>query len=243
MTMARIIFSSIVSEVAGGIAGSTLQKSLGGNIIRNKPGKVGRISKYALRRRQAVQFFTQKWRDLTDNERDAWFHPPVLKRNSQVAAKQINLRGLPLFVSCNLNAQIAGGSLIRVPASSYQVQVFDTVAIITAAPPATFRITCAFPSPGSGQVAIASISRCYSKGRAVIEGGFIRSGSLVSAPRAIIAQHAVEEDFTIPIPDADYTARFGSYIPGTIIAASVYCVHPAVGIPGPVAIRAAVVPG
>lgn len=70
--MARIRYSAIVTEIAGSIGGSTFQRNAYGFTVKNKPNMVVPNRVRQQRRKRGFAAQTQKWRLLTQPQRDQW---------------------------------------------------------------------------------------------------------------------------------------------------------------------------
>lgn len=100
--MARVKFSSIVSEVAGSIGSATFQNSAYGVSLRNKP----HISKARLSRLGAFQsnlgVVVSAWASLSLQEQRAWSNYNAYKRFSAANNKSSLLSGYAIFTQYNL---------------------------------------------------------------------------------------------------------------------------------------------
>lgn len=71
-TMARVIFSSMVEEIVGKLAGSVFQDSYGGFQIRTRVSPRNPQSTYQQLRRGEFGFLSSSWRNLTSIERQTF---------------------------------------------------------------------------------------------------------------------------------------------------------------------------
>lgn len=95
--MARILFSGLVDSIAGKLAGSVIQNSYGGYQLRTRvvPRNPQSDTQQAVRNRFAT--ISYRWRDLPTGYQDNWRNaiaPPI--------------KGIQLFTSSNINAQLIG---------------------------------------------------------------------------------------------------------------------------------------
>lgn len=71
-TMARIKFTALVSEIAGSIGGSTIQRNAYGHTIKNKPNMVNASKTLQNFRKISFASNAQKWRTLSVAQRNIW---------------------------------------------------------------------------------------------------------------------------------------------------------------------------
>jgi hypothetical protein len=113
--MARVKFGGLVSEVSGSVGGSTFQKSLYGNTLRNKPLPIHRRSPAQETIRRYLQQLHAAWRALTSAERTQWdrfinFSNQSIRRDSGVL-----MTGHDLFIKYNLAKLMIGDAILTVP--------------------------------------------------------------------------------------------------------------------------------
>jgi len=113
--MARVKFGGLVSEISGSVGGSTFQKSIYGNVLRNKPNPVIRRTPGQINIRYLLRQLHAAWRALTADERTQWnrflnFSGQTIRRDSGIL-----LTGHDLFIKYNLAKLIIGDSILTVP--------------------------------------------------------------------------------------------------------------------------------
>jgi len=99
--MARIIFSSLVEEIVGKLAGSVFQDSYGGMQIRTRVSPRNPQSQYQQLRRGEFAYLSAGWRNLT-----------TLQRQSFIDAAGTPGQGFNLYLSANINATLIEEPLI-----------------------------------------------------------------------------------------------------------------------------------
>lgn len=243
--MARIIYSSLVSQVTGNVAGSTFQKGNGSYVVKNRTAKKRQPSTRALRQRQIIQVLTQKWRSLTNDQRDTWQHPPVAVNNHNPNAKIITLRGLPLYTYCNSRIIQDGYTLLTVPPKDYHINTFGSVQLVQEQPPRFLTISATNPDTGLNPRVTLKVSAGYSPGTVQLvpdtgpeDQGAVAGGSLLKKPRVWVRNYLISPISEYAISLADYTAIFGTPVPGTVICVESYSWSAVEGIPGPSYLRA-----
>jgi hypothetical protein len=110
-TMARIIYSGLVSSINGSIAGTTFQRSAYGHTVKKKANIVNPNRAKQTARKQTMQVVSQQWRALSAATRSAWaayaLAFPVASRLNPSSF----LSGHALFLRTNMIRQLAGQSL------------------------------------------------------------------------------------------------------------------------------------
>lgn len=113
--MARVKFGGLVSEISGSVGGSTFQKSLYGNTLRNKPIPIHKRTAGQINIRYFLQQLHAAWRDLTADQRTQWnrfinFSGQTIRRDSGIL-----LSGHDLFIKYNLTKLMIGDAILTVP--------------------------------------------------------------------------------------------------------------------------------
>lgn len=110
--MARIKYSSIVSEVSGSIGSATFQKSQFGNTLRSKPNPRRSSSPDQVTCRRYMTILHNAWSTLTSDQRTAWnrfisFSNSTIKRDRAVL-----LSGHSLFIKYNFLRLLSGFAVL-----------------------------------------------------------------------------------------------------------------------------------
>ncbi len=113
--MARIKYSSIISQVSGSIGSATFQKGAYGDILRNKPRPRRSGTMSQIGRRQFMYQIHQSWKNLTSIQRSAWdmfisYSSARIRRD-----KNILQSGHSLFIQYNFMRLIAGYAIMEDP--------------------------------------------------------------------------------------------------------------------------------
>jgi hypothetical protein len=113
--MARVKFGGIVSEISGSVGGSTFQKSLYGNTLRNKPIPIHKRTASQVNIRYFLQQLHAAWRTLDPDERTQWnrfinFSGQTIRRDSGVL-----MSGHDLFLKYNLAKLMIGDAILTIP--------------------------------------------------------------------------------------------------------------------------------
>lgn len=116
--MARVKYGPLVSEISGSVGGSTFQKSLYGNTLRNKPIPINKRTPGQINIRAFLQQLHSAWRTLSDDQRTQWnrfinFSGQTIRRDRGVL-----LSGHDLFIKYNLAKLIIGDAILSVPTYS-----------------------------------------------------------------------------------------------------------------------------
>ena len=95
--MARIIYSGLVTEIAGSIGGTTFQRNAYGFTIKNKPNMVNAKKPLQNTRKTSFASTSQKWRGLTQTQRDLWIALSLSQPVPSRLNPNSNLNGFNLF--------------------------------------------------------------------------------------------------------------------------------------------------
>ena len=112
--MARIKISPLFSEVNGSIGSMTVQRSLGGVMLRNKPIRKPKQSPSQLLSNIYIAQCQAAWKSLTDAQRLEWsqyaeYNPALMKHN-----KTRRLNGVNLFCKYNLIRLQSGLAILSI---------------------------------------------------------------------------------------------------------------------------------
>jgi len=110
--MARVKFSSIISDVSGSVGQVTFQRFYGGSMIRNKPIPRGSITEFQQSSRNFIVQVQAAWSSLTSAQQQAWSNFLSYFPQYQSRAKKVLLSGYQLFLKYNLLRLHAGLSIL-----------------------------------------------------------------------------------------------------------------------------------
>lgn len=146
--MARIIFSALVSSIAGSVGGGTLQQNRYGFTLRNKPVPVNRRSANQTAVRGIISYLQGQWQSMSYNQRNSWDeflnYSPTFSRNSRDRL----ISGHALFLKYNSVRMMIGESALI----SFDYSVVESQYLA----PRFFRDSTTVPGVDSLFVAMAS---------------------------------------------------------------------------------------
>lgn len=113
--MARIIYSALITEIAGSVGGTTFQRNAYGFTIKNKPNMVKPVTRGQVLRKIAFQSIVQAWRELSQANRDAWI---LYSSNYPIASRlnpDSNLNGFNYFSRYHLYKSLTSSDILADP--------------------------------------------------------------------------------------------------------------------------------
>jgi len=113
--MAKVKFSALISEMRNKLNGSVFARNRGGAYLRNKVTPVNPQTIAQVQARSLLTSFSQSWRGLTQNQRDAWRSVVDQWSRTDVFGDVVNPSGSSLYIRLNINISLAGGSAISTP--------------------------------------------------------------------------------------------------------------------------------
>lgn len=113
--MARIKYGGIITDISGSVGGSTFQKSLFGNTLRNKPIPHKSTTPAQLKVRSYMMQIHAAWTGLSNDQRLQWnrfinFSGQTIKKDSG-----ITMTGHDLFIKYNMFRVLAGLTVLTIP--------------------------------------------------------------------------------------------------------------------------------
>lgn len=141
--MAKVKFSTIVSEIRNKLNGSVFARNRGGSYIRTKVTPNNPQTAAQVQARILLTQFSQSWRTLTQAQQEAWNAQVVNWQTTDVFGDLLKPSGINLYVRLNINISIAGGSALSVPPTP-------------AGAPAVFSATVS-AAAGAGTVTVATV--------------------------------------------------------------------------------------
>ena len=134
--MARILFTAVVADMRGKLAGSVFSKNRSGSYVRTKVTPVNPQTVYQLEARNRVTQLSQGWRALTDAQRVAWNAAVSSFQGTNIFGNTVSPSGLNLYVKLNSNLLEAAIAVITEPPLPQEVAAIESmVAAATAAIP------------------------------------------------------------------------------------------------------------
>jgi len=100
--MARIIYSGLIDNIRGSIAGTTFQNNKYGYTVKTKPNMTKPGTSYQSRSKAILSYVTRSWRELSQSQRDAYdtfaaTYPQYAKHNPSA-----ELSGYAIFIKYNV---------------------------------------------------------------------------------------------------------------------------------------------
>lgn len=112
--MAKVLFTAVVADMRGKLAGTVFTKNRGGAVARTKVSPVNRQTASQQMRRSVFGGLSSAWRELTEAQRQTWIDgAPGFARTDQFRNLR-TLSGQQLFVGLNSNLQKIGKAALNV---------------------------------------------------------------------------------------------------------------------------------
>lgn len=115
--MARIIYTGLVSEINGKIAGQTFQKNRSGFIIRNSPSNKKGISSKSSTILERTRGLQSHWLNLSGADRSAWNAFALIYTRTNKWGQTKQLTGLNWFLAINNNCLLTNNPILDTPPS------------------------------------------------------------------------------------------------------------------------------
>ena len=213
--MAKILFTAFLADARGKVAGTVFSKNRSGAYTRTKVSPVNPASTAQTERRGFLSSLSAGWRELTQEQRDAWDGQVENYGRTNELGNAYKLTGHTLFVGLNANLKginlpaletpIAPSGVLTIPfvpaAATDEISVFIPTAI-----PAEFR-------------GVIRATQGVSVGRK-----FVKNLYRVINVLAPMAGGATPLDIT-----AAYVSQFGTPVEGTRIGLEMYLINVASG--------------
>ena len=101
--MTKVKFSGLVTGMRGKLSGSVLTANKSGNTIRTKTIPVNRETSSLSKQRSSMSELSRMWRELTQNQRDAWIGATPDFVRLDVFGDPYEMSGFNLYVLINRN--------------------------------------------------------------------------------------------------------------------------------------------
>lgn len=200
--MAKILFTAIVADVRGKIAGTVFSKNRYGAYARTKVTPSNPKTLAQVQRRSLLAQFAQAWRGLTDIQRSSWNGAVDQYIGTNVFGNSKRMTGSALFSKLNLNIATASGAQISVPPIPTGVAPLTSLSLVANATLNEFEVSFTATPVPVGLVLVLDSTTCLSPGIANANSFFRTIGVLPAAS-------ASGADLTLL-----YTAKFGSLVQG-----------------------------
>lgn len=216
----KIKFGALVTDGRGKIGGHVASRNRAGAYMRTKVTPVNPNTSYQAAARTRLVTFSQGWRSLTQEQRNAWEASVGSFQKTDIFGDIKKPAGINLYISLNVNLAESGGVAIDVPPLPTEVVGPSSLILSAAAgtnvmvlswvggvvPPDTGWIVRATPQVSPGKNFVKSLYRNIALLPASEGSGY----NLVT----------------------EYTARFGSLVSGQKVFVEVYPVNVVSGIKG-----------
>lgn len=199
--MATVKFSDYVVDARGKTAGTVYSRNRGGNYRKALTKPLNPQTTYQINARSLLTNWAQAFRGLTQAQIDAWNNASLDFPKSNRVADRIYLSGENLYIRCNTNLALVGGTPITAPPLPTSIPSLDTLNLTVSNGGGTVVIDFT-PSPTDPNTAYKIwMTPGLSPGRNYVKNRFRQIGVL--APGS-----ASPNDIT-----ALYVARFGAIPP------------------------------
>lgn len=200
--MARILFTAIVADVRGKIAGTVFSKNRYGAYARTKVTPSNPQTSAQVYRRSLLAQFAQGWRSLTDDQRLAWNGAVALFQRTNVFGNAVKPSGANLYSRVNLNIATAGGNAVDVPPMPIGIDPLSVLSLNAEETGNVFEVTFATTPVPANMALQLEATPCVSPGISNANSKYRQIGVL---PAASISGADLS---------AMYTAKFGSLVEG-----------------------------
>jgi hypothetical protein len=117
--MARVLYTALMADMRGKLAGTVASKNKGGNILRTKVTPINPKSSYQSLQRAYLSDIAKAWSGtLTAAERIAWTNYGKSTNAKSVFGAALILSGIAAFQKVNLIVLTAGGTITATPPAS-----------------------------------------------------------------------------------------------------------------------------
>lgn len=200
--MAKVKFSALIAEMRNKLNGSVFARNRGGAYLRNKVTPTNPQTAAQVAARSLLTQFSQAWRSLTQAQRDSWNSVVDQWATTDVFGDVVNPSGATLYTRLNINASLAGGSVLStppVPLGATALELFEVSADVSDA-----EVILTF-EPGSVPVGHAMYVEATPNLSPGISNANSKFRHIVTLPTA--------SDSGIDVA-AEYTAKFGGLTAG-----------------------------
>lgn len=199
--MAKVKFSALISDMRNKLNGSVFSKNRAGSYLRNKVTPVNPQSVAQTAARSKLTDFSQTWRTLTEDQRNAWNGAVSQWATTDIFGDIKNPTGLQLYIRLNINISNAGGTPITLPPNPTGVEPVLDMSLDAEATPQVFAISdLVFPTP-AGMALYVEATPGLSPG--------ISNANSQFRFIAVLPPASADGDLI-----AAYTAKFGTVVAG-----------------------------
>ena len=226
--MAKVKFSGVgIVDMRGKLNGSVMSKNRAGAYVRTKVTPVNPNTIAQQLARTLLTGFSQSWRGLTQNQRDAWNAAVQDFQKTDIFGDLKAPTGKNLYTLLNVNLSNTGNATISVPPQPSAVNAIlaGTVTISVGAP--TYEV--AYTGAGASVDILVFATAPQSPGKNFVKSEYRLIGTFAGSA-------ASPYDF-----EADYLAKFGSPAVGSKVFIGLQSVNATTGQAGVMSSSSAIV--
>lgn len=128
----KVKYSALVSDMRGKLNGSVASKNRYGGYLRNKVTPSNPKSIHQVEQRAKLAQFSQGWRGLTEQQREAWNSAVSNWQKTNIFGDIVTPSGNTLYTRLNVNIANVGGSPVSLPPLPMGVEAPEGIsAVIT----------------------------------------------------------------------------------------------------------------
>jgi hypothetical protein len=174
--MAKLKFGMVVTEASGKLGGHVFARNRGGAYARTKVTPVNPQTLAQQDARIRLAAFSQQWRGLTQEQRDAWNASVTDFGRTDIFGDLRNPTGKNLYTLLNINLLNAGQSPIDQPPLPSAVESFTIQSVSADLSALTFDVT--FDSGTAGSTILVYATEGVSAGVAFVKNRYRLIGTL-----------------------------------------------------------------
>lgn len=131
--MAKVLFTAVVADMRGKIAGTVFTKNKSGAVARTKVSPVNGRTPAQTTARARLSRLSAGWRTLTPSQREGWITRATEAFGTDVFGNTKTISGQQLYISVNTNRELTGGVVVPIvpkvegPAYTGVITVTSTV--------------------------------------------------------------------------------------------------------------------
>lgn len=217
--MAKVLFTAVVADMRGKLAGTVFSKNKAGSYTRTKttPANPQTTDQSIVRSR--LGSLSSQWSGLTIEQRNLWIAAAASRPRTNEFGQTYFLSGQQLYVSLNTNLLTAGEDVISAPLAPQEIPELSIVAVTAnpTLPALTAELTAPVPA---GFVGVVQATPLLSTG--------VYNGNSKFRQIGVLASGGTETVVLL----GDYSAKFGPLAAGYKLGIAVYLVSTTTGEAG-----------
>lgn len=199
--MALVKFSALVSEMRNKLNGSVFSKNRAGNYLRNKVTPVNPQTTFQANVRGNFGNLSQNWRALTNDQRKAWDNAATNFPYTNIFGDVKYLSGFGLYMKLNNNLLQIPTAPITNPPTPAEIPLLLNDATVITLSPESIKVAVTPGTQPTGTQTLIYATPPIPAGREYVKNQFRLLGSYSSTSGLVEI-------------GAEWTARFGSLLPG-----------------------------